>query len=127
MLMAARVLGIAAGVLAAVGGVAALMTTTADTAVIGAWITLAAASMAVAGGVTTTSRPGSAAILFGLSTGAAWLVAPGVIPAIADNLNVFLPYLASGGLVVAATALAFAGRKKSHTHASRVVPESRAR
>jgi hypothetical protein len=127
MLMAARVLGIAAGVLATVAGVAALMTATADTAVIGAWITLAAASTAIAGGVVATSRPGSAAILFGLSTGATWLVAPGVIPAIADNLTFFLPYLTAGGLLVAATAIAFAGRKRSHTRASRLNPELRER
>jgi hypothetical protein len=113
MLVTARAVGVVGGVLLAIGGVAALIAAAADTAVIGAWFTIGAAVVAFAGGVLARTHPGSAAILFGLAAGGAGLVAPGVIPAIGDNLIVFLGYLTAGALLVAAAVVAFTNRKRS--------------
>src|SRR5207248_3479791 len=82
MLMTARAVGVAGGVLMAIVGVAALIAAAADTAVIGAWFTIGAAVVACAGAVLVKTHPGSAAVLLGLAAGGAGLVAPGVIPAI---------------------------------------------
>ena len=113
MRIAARAVGILGGVLAGIAGVAALIIGTSDTAVIGGWITLGAALVGVAAALLVGTRPGSAALLFAISAATAGLVAPGVIPAIADNLMIFLSYLTADVLLIATTVLASASRQKS--------------
>lgn len=110
MRTAAKVLGIAGGVLALMGATATLVIGGADTVVIGGWITAGAAVLAVLGGTLAGTRPRVAALLLALAAAAAGLVAPGVIPAIADTTVVFLGYLAAEVFVVAGAILAWIGR-----------------
>ncbi len=109
---AAKALGIAGGVLALAGAGAALIVGGIDTVIIGSWITVGAALVGIAGGLIAGTRPGWAALLMASAAAAAALVAPGVIPAIADTTVVFLGYLASGLFLIIGAVLAFRGRNR---------------
>jgi len=111
----ARVLGMAGGLLLLIAGVDALIRGHADTAIIGAWATVASELIGIAGGAFAIGRPRLAALLTAIAAAIAGLVAPGVIPAIADVTLVFLGYLLAGALLVAAAVIAFLGRNKAAT------------
>jgi hypothetical protein len=90
--------GVLGGVLALIASVVALLSSGVDTAVVGAWVTVAAALVGMAGGAVSGARPGLAVLLLGLAFVVAGLVAPGVIPAIANTTLVLFGYF--GGLVL---------------------------
>ena len=103
--------GVAGGVLALIGSVVVLLTGGADTAIVGAWVTVAAAVLGIAGGAVAAARPGLAALLMGLGFVLAGLVAPGVLPAIADTTVVLFGYFAALALLLAGAILAFRDRR----------------
>jgi hypothetical protein len=102
--------GVAGGALALIAAVVALLTGGADTAIVGAWITVAAAVLGIAGGAVAGARPGVAALLMGLAFAAAGLVAPGVLPAIAGTTVVLFGYFVALALLLAGTILAYRDR-----------------
>jgi hypothetical protein len=103
--------GVAGGGLALVAAVVALLAGGADTAIVGAWVTVAAAVLGIAGGAVAAARPGLAALLMGLAFVVAGLVAPGVLPAIADTTVVLFGYFAALALLLAGAILAFRDRR----------------
>ncbi|HSP08751.1 MAG TPA: hypothetical protein VLU92_04060 [Candidatus Dormibacteraeota bacterium] len=115
MITAAKVLGVVGGALALIGAIAALIIGGADTVIVGGWVTVAAAIVGIFGGALAGARPGLAALLMALAAAGATLVAPGVIPAIADSTVVFLGYLAAGVFLAIGAVLAFRGRKRVPT------------
>jgi hypothetical protein len=111
MRMAATALGVIGGLLAVIAAVAALLASGADTVVVGSWATVGAAIVGIAGGISARRRPGRGALLMAVAAVIAGFVAPGVIPAIADDVIVFLGYLAAGPFLLGGTAIAFAARR----------------
>jgi hypothetical protein len=106
--------GVAGGALALIAAVVALLVGGADTAIVGAWITVAAAVLGIAGGaVAGARRPGVAALLMGLAFVLAGLVAPGVLPAIADATVVLFGYFAALALLLAGAILASRDRGRA--------------
>ncbi len=117
--------------MALIGGTAALVMGGPETVIVGGWITVAAAIIGIAGGVLAEARPGLAALLMAMAMTAvaAVLVAPGVIPAIADTIVVFLDrgvprswcssivvflgYLSGGALLRVGAIVAVVGRKRA--------------
>jgi hypothetical protein len=108
----AAVLGAVGGLLCLVGGMAALIVGGADIVIIGAWVTVAAGIVGITGGVLVTARPAPGALLTALAVATAGLVAPGVIPAIADQALVFVGYLTGGALLLVATIITFVSWKR---------------
>lgn len=115
-------LGIGGGVLLLIGGSAALIAGGADTVIVGGWITVAAAVIAIVAGARARGRPGLSALLLAVAVVAAGLVAPGVIPAIADSAAVFITYLAAGALLLLGAILAFVKRKEVPTTTAEGAP-----
>jgi hypothetical protein len=105
--------GIAGGALALIAAVVALLVGGADTAIVGAWITVAAAVLGIAGGAVAGARPGLAALLMGLAFVLAGLVAPGVLPAIAGTTVVLFGYFAALVLLLAGAILAYRDRTRA--------------
>jgi hypothetical protein len=105
--------GVAGGALALIAAVVALLTGGADTAIVGAWITVAAAVLGIAGGAVAGARPGLAALLMGLAFATAGLVAPGVLPAIAGTTLVLFGYFAALVLLLAGAVLAYRVRTRA--------------
>lgn len=105
--------GVAGGALALIAAVVALVTGGADTAIVGAWVTVAAALLGIAGGAVADARPGLAALLMGLAFALAGVVAPGVIPAIANTTVVLFGYFAALVLLLAGAVLAFRDRTRA--------------
>jgi hypothetical protein len=105
--------GVAGGALALIAAVVALLVGGADTAIVGAWITVAAAVLGIAGGAVAGARPGVAALLMGLAFVLAALVAPGVLPAIADTTVVLFGYFAALALLLAGAILASRNRGRA--------------
>jgi hypothetical protein len=99
--------------LALIASVVGLLTGGPDTAIIGAWVTGAAAVLAIVGGVVARTRPGLAALLPGLAFVGAGLVAPGVIPAIADIMVVLFGSFAGLALLLAGAILAYRDRRRA--------------
>jgi hypothetical protein len=102
--------GVAGGALALIAAVVALLVGGADTAIVGAWITVAAAVLGIAGGAVAGARPGVAAVLMGLAFVLAGLVAPGVLPAIAGTTVVLFGYFAAFAILLAGAILAYRDR-----------------
>ena len=113
MRITAVVPGALGGVLCFVGGAAALIVGGPDIVIIGGWITVAAGVVGIAGGVLGTARPLAAALLMASAAAVAALVAPGVIPAIADRALLFIGYLTGGALLFVAAIMAFVSRKRA--------------
>lgn len=111
--MRARVIacGVGGGVLALIASAVALLAGAADTAIVGAWVTVAAAVLGIVGGLVAGDRPGLAALLMGLAFAIAGLVAPGVLPAIADTTVVLFGYFAALALLLAGANLAYRDRR----------------
>jgi hypothetical protein len=105
--------GVVGGALALIASVVALLTGGPDTAIIGAWVTATAAMLGIVGGVVAGARPGLAALLLGLAFVAAGVVAPGVIPAIADATVVLFGYFAGLALLLAGAMLAYGDRRRA--------------
>lgn len=105
--------GVVGGALALLASVVALLTGGADTAIVGAWVTVAAAVLGIVGGLVAGARPGLAALLMGLAVVLAGLVAPGVIPAIANTTVVLFGYFAALGLLLAGAILAHRDRTRA--------------
>jgi hypothetical protein len=105
--------GVVGGALALIAAVVALLTGGADTATIGAWVTVAAAVLGIAGGAVAGARPRLAALLMGLAFVLAGLVAPGVIPAIANATLVLFGYFAALVLLLAGAILAYRDRRRA--------------
>jgi hypothetical protein len=103
--------GVAGGALALIAAVGALLNGGADTAIVGAWVTVAAAVLGIAGGAIARTRLGLAALLMGLAFVLAGVVAPGVIPALADATLILFGYFAALVLLVAGAVLAYRDRK----------------
>jgi hypothetical protein len=101
------------GVLALIAAAVALRTGGADTVVVGAWVTIAAAVLGIAGGAVAGARPGLAVLLLGLAFVLAGLVAPGVLPAVADTTLVLFGYFAALALLLAGAILAYVDRRKA--------------
>lgn len=108
-----RVIGVAGGALVLGSAVVALSTGGGDIVVVGALVTAAAAIIGIAGGALSTAKPGVAALLMALGVGVAGLVAPGVIPAIADTGLVFISYLTGGALLVIGAIAAVLARNRA--------------
>jgi hypothetical protein len=106
----ARILGFAGGGLAVFAGVIGLIAGGADTVILGAWTTIAAGFAGMVGGALAGERPRLGALLMGGALLAAGLVAPGLIPGIADWAIVFLPYLASGVFLAIRAVMVFSSR-----------------
>lgn len=109
----ARVLGISGGLILLIAGADAVIRSHVDTAIVGAWATVASGLIGIAGGAVAMRRPRLAVLLTAIAAAIAGLVAPGVIPAIADITLVFLGYLLAGAFLVAAAVIAFLGRNKA--------------
>jgi hypothetical protein len=105
--------GVAGGALALIAAVVALLAGGADTAIVGAWVTVAAAILGIAGGAVAGARPGLAALLMGLAFAIAGLVAPGVLPAIAGTTVVLFGYFAALALLLAGAILAYRDRRRA--------------
>jgi hypothetical protein len=105
--------GVVGGALALIAAVAALLTGGADTVIVGAWVTVAAGVLGIVGGVAVGARPGLATLLMGLAFLLAALVAPGVIPAVADATVVLFGYFAALVLVLIGAILAYRDRKSA--------------
>ena len=104
--------GVVGGALALIAAVVALRNGGADTVVVGAWVTIAAAVLGIAGGAVAVARPGLAVLLLGLAFVLAGLVAPGILPAIADTTLVLFGYFAALALLLAGAILAFRDRRR---------------
>jgi hypothetical protein len=83
-----------------------------DLVIIGGWITVSAGVLGIAGGVLGTAKPVPGALLMLVAAVTAALVAPGVIPAVADQALLFLGYLTGGALLFVGTIVAFVRRKR---------------
>jgi hypothetical protein len=105
--------GVVGGALALVASVVALLAGGADTVIVGAWVTVAAAVLGIVGGAVAGARPGLAALLMGVGFAMAGLVAPGVIPAIADTTVVLFAYFAALALLLAGAVLAYRDRRRA--------------
>jgi hypothetical protein len=105
--------GVVGGALALIAAVVALLSGGADTVVVGAWVTVAAAVLGIAGGAVAGARPGLAALLIGLAFVLAGVVAPGVIPAIADTTVVLFGYFAALALLLIGAILAYRDRRRA--------------
>lgn len=106
----ARILGFAGGGLAVFAGVVGLIAGGTDTVIVGAWATIAAGFAGMVGGALAGERPRLGALLMGGALLVAGLVAPGLIPGIADWAIVFLPYLASGVFLAIGAVMVFSSR-----------------
>ena len=109
----AMVCGVVGGALTLIAAFAALLTGGVDTVIVGAWVTVAAAVLGIAGGAVAGARPGLAAMLIGLAFVLAGLVAPGVIPAIANTTVVLFGYFAALALLLAGAILAYGDRRRA--------------
>ena len=96
-----RLVGLPGGALAVVCGIAALVVGGADTVVVGGLMTIVAGVIAIIGTAVAETRPGLAALLMIVAVLLAGLVAPGVIPALADSVVIFMAYLAGVALLLA--------------------------
>jgi hypothetical protein len=105
--------GVIGGALALIASVVALLTGGPDTAIVGAWVTVGAAVLGIIGGLVAGDRPGLAALLMGLAFAIAGLVAPGVLPAIADTTVVLFGYFAALVLLAAGAILAYRDRRRA--------------
>jgi hypothetical protein len=103
--------GVVGGAVALIAAVAALLTGGADTVIIGAWVTIGAAVLGIVGGAVARTRPSLAALLMGLAFALGALVAPGVIPAIADTTVVLFGYFVALALLLIGTILAYRDRR----------------
>ena len=102
----ARVLGMTGGALILGAGTVALTTGSGDVAVVGGWVTVVAAIVGIVGGALTMTRPGLAGGLMIVGVVLAALVAPGVIPAIAESATLFFGYLIGSALLITGAILA---------------------
>lgn len=107
--------GIVGGVLAAIGGIVALVVGGPDTVIVGGWMTVVAGVISIVGSVLAGGRPGLAALLMAAAFVVAGLVAPGVIPALADIVIVFFAYFTGVALLLVGAILAFRERKAAPT------------
>jgi hypothetical protein len=105
--------GVVGGALALIAAVAALLTGGADTVIVGAWVTTGAAVLGIVGGAVARTRPGLATLLMGLAFAVAGLVAPGVIPAIANTTVVLFEYFAALALLLIGAILAYRDRRRA--------------
>ena len=112
-----RLVGVAGGALSIVCGIAALLVGGADTVVVGALLTVVAGVIAIVGTAFAGTRPGLAALLMAVAVLLAGLVAPGVIPALADSGVIFMAYLAGVALLLVGAIVAFRERKAVPTAA----------
>jgi hypothetical protein len=103
--------GVVGGAATLIAAVAALLTGGPDTVIVGAWVTVAAGVVGIVGGVMAVARPGLATVLMGLAFVLAALVAPGVIPAVADATIVLFGYFAALALLLIAAILAYRDRR----------------
>ena len=110
-----KVVGVLGGVIAVIGGIAALIVGGADTVVVGGLLTAAAGAIAIVGALLAGSRPGLAAVLMIVAVLVAALVAPGVIPALADSVIVFFAYVVGLALLLAGAILAVRERNAAPT------------
>jgi hypothetical protein len=106
-----RSVGLPGGALAVVCGIAALVVGGADTVIVGGLMTVVAGAIAIVATALAGTRPGSAALLMSVAVLLAGLVAPGVIPALAENGIVFIAYLAGVALLLIGAIVAFTDRK----------------
>jgi hypothetical protein len=105
--------GFVGGALALIAAVAALLTGGADTVIVGAWVTTGAAVLGIVGGAVARTRPGLATLLMGLAFAVAGLVAPGVIPAIANTTVVLFGYFVALALLLIGAILAYRDRRRA--------------
>ncbi|HEY8800988.1 MAG TPA: hypothetical protein VIM20_10360 [Candidatus Limnocylindrales bacterium] len=105
--------GVVGGALALIASVVALLNGGTDTAIVGAWVTVAAAVLGIVGGLVAGDRPGLAALLMGLAFAIAGLVAPGVLPAVANTTVVLFGYFAALVLLLAGAILAYRDRRRA--------------
>jgi hypothetical protein len=105
--------GVVGGALALIASVVALLAGGADTAIVGAWVTVPAAVLGIVGGLVAGDRPGLGALLMGLAFATAGLVAPGVLPAIAGTTVVLFGYFAALVLLLAGAILAYRDRTRA--------------
>ena len=112
-----RLVGVLGGAFALVCGIAALVVGGADTVIVGALMTIVAGVIAVGGAALAGARPSLAALLMIVAVLLAGSVAPGVIPALADNAVIFMAYLAGLGLLLLGAIVAFRERKTVPTAA----------
>jgi hypothetical protein len=108
--------GVLGGALAFVCGAAALVVGGPDTVIVGALLTVVAGVIAIVGAL-AGARPRLAAMLMIVAVLLAGLVAPGVIPALADDAVIFMAYLACLGLLLVSAVVAFRERKAGPTAA----------
>jgi hypothetical protein len=116
MRMRPTLLGVVGGALALIAAAVALFTGSADTVIVGAWVTVAAAVLGIVGGAVAGARPGRpglAAFLMGLALVLAVLVFPGVVPAIANTTLVLFGYFAGLALLLAGAIAAFVDRRRA--------------
>jgi hypothetical protein len=102
--------GVGGGTLALIAAALALLSGGPDTVIVAAWVTVAAAVLGIAGGAVAAVRPRLAALLIGLAFVVAGLVAPGVIPALANTTVVLFGYFAALALLLVGAVLAYRGR-----------------
>lgn len=107
--------GVLGGILAVLGGIAALAVGGPDTVIVGGWMTLAAGVVGIVAAVLAGGRSRLAALLMITAAVVAGLVAPGVIPALADTVVVFFAYLAGVAILLLAAILAFIDRNNLRT------------
>lgn len=110
-----QVVGVLGGVLALIGGIAALIVGGADTVIVGGLLTVVAGAIAIVGAAIAGGRPGLAALLMTMAVVVAGLVAPGVIPALADSVIVFFAYAIGLALLLAGAVFAVRERKAAPT------------
>lgn len=112
-----KLAGVVGGGLGVLGGIVALVVGGADTVIVGGWITIAAGAIGIVGAVLAGGRSRLAALLMIVAAVVAGLVAPGVIPALADTVVVFFAYLAGVALLLLGAILAFVDRNAVRTDA----------
>jgi hypothetical protein len=110
MRMRATACGVGGGALSLAAAVTALLTGGPDTVIVGAWVTSAAGVLGIVGGVVAGARPGLATLLMGVAFALAALVAPGVIPAVADATVVLFGYFAALALLLIGAIVAYRDR-----------------
>jgi hypothetical protein len=113
-----KVSAVLGGSLAIAGGAAALLTGSADTVVVGGLATIAGGVAAIAVAVVSRRKPSLAAPLLVAAAMVVGLVAPGVIPGIADSIVIFFGYLGGATLIAAAAALAIFNRVPTPANAT---------
>ena len=89
--------------------------------IVGALMTVLAGVIAIVGTVLAGTRPGLAALLMIVAVLLAGLVAPGIIPALADSVVVFMAYLAGVALLLLGAIVACRDRKAVPTAALTVL------